>query len=61
MTHDMTTTWAAVQRASAELLAAARECAARPDAPPELVALLERENAALHAHLLALARHHRSP
>jgi len=59
--HDLATTWTAVQRASAELLAAAREYAARPDAPPELVALLEQERRAVHEHLVALARRHRSP
>ncbi len=61
MTHDLATTWTAVQRASAELLDAARRHAARDDAPPELVALLEQERRAVHAHLVALARRHRSP
>jgi hypothetical protein len=59
--HDLATTWTAVQRASAELLDAARRHAARDDAPPELVALLEQERRAVHEHLVALARRHRSP
>jgi FAD/FMN-containing dehydrogenase len=59
--HGMAATWAAVARASAELLAAARLYAARDDAPPELAALLEQEREALRRHLLALARRHRSP
>jgi hypothetical protein len=59
--HNLAATWTAVQRASAELLDAARRYAARDDAPPELVALLEQERRAVHEHLVALARRHRSP